>query len=129
MTFHPIEAITGAVVIPLLVLLIPINVAALDLVLTVMTVMGVTNHMGWEIFPRFMWRGALGGWLITATHHQRHHEQYGCIYGLYFRVWDRLCGIDRGIGDFARAQAKAAARDRRHAGVGDLGGRGPGHAA
>lgn len=110
MAFHPIEALTGAVVIPLLVFVIPIHTAALAVVLAVMTVMGVTNHMGWEMFPRFMWRGALGDWLITASHHQRHHEQYGCNYGLYFRFWDRLCGTDRGVGDFARAHAQAARR-------------------
>lgn len=109
MSFHPLEAVTGAVVIPALVFLIPIHVAALGVVLGIMTVMGVTNHMGWEIFPRAMWRGPLGAWLITASHHQRHHEQYGCNYGLYFRFWDRLCGTDRGVGDFARSHAKAAA--------------------
>ncbi len=110
MAFHPIEALTGAVVIPLLVFAIPIHVGALGLVLTVMTVMGVTNHMGWEMFPRAVWAGPLGGWLITASHHQRHHEQYGCNYGLYFRFWDRWCGTDRGLGDFARDHARAARR-------------------
>lgn len=100
MAFHPIEALTGAVVIPALVLLVPIHVAALGVVLTIMTVMGVTNHMGWEIFPRFVWAGPLGGWLITASHHQRHHERYRCNYGLYFRFWDRLCGTDGGVGTF-----------------------------
>jgi len=100
MSFHPIEAVTGAVVIPALVFLIPIHVAALGLVLAIMTVMGVTNHMGWELFPRWIWAGPLGGWLITASHHQRHHAQYGCNYGLYFRFWDRLCGTDRGLGSF-----------------------------
>ena len=74
-------------------------------VLTIMTVMGVTNHMGWEMFPAFArGRGALGGWLITASHHQRHHERYGCNYGLYFRFWDRLCGTDAGLGDFAHGR-------------------------
>lgn len=101
MAFHPIEAISGAVVIPLLVLLIPIHLGALGLVLTIMTVMGVTNHMGWEIFPRFIWGGPLGAWLITASHHQRHHSDYRCNYGLYFRFWDHVCGTDRGIGGFA----------------------------
>ncbi len=101
MAFHPIEAITGAVVIPLLVLLIPIHLGALGLVLTIMTVMGVTNHMGWEVFPRFIWGGPLGAWLITASHHQRHHSDYRCNYGLYFRFWDHVCGTDRGIGGFA----------------------------
>ena len=99
MSFHPIEALTGAIVIPALVFLIPIHVAMLGLVLAIMTVMGVTNHMGWEIFPRALVNSRLGEWLITASHHQRHHESYQCNYGLYFRFWDRLCGTDRGLSD------------------------------
>jgi sterol desaturase/sphingolipid hydroxylase (fatty acid hydroxylase superfamily) len=97
MSFHPVEALTGAVMIPTLVMLIPIHVAALGVVLAVMTVMGITNHMGWEIFPRRFVASRAGAWLITASHHHRHHEQYRCNYGLYFRVWDRLCGTDRGV--------------------------------
>ena len=99
MSFHPLEAITGAVVIPALVFLMPIHVAMLGLVLLVMTIMGITNHMGWEMFPRQLVHSRLGGWLITASHHQRHHEDYLCNYGLYFRVWDRLCGTDRGLSE------------------------------
>lgn len=98
MSFHPWEALTGAVVIPALVFLIPIHVGALGLVLAIMTVMGVANHMGWEMFPRWLVHGAAGRWLITASHHQRHHQHYGCNYGLYFRFWDHLCGTDRGLG-------------------------------
>jgi Delta7-sterol 5-desaturase len=97
MSFHPWEALTGAVVIPALVFLIPIHVAALGLVLTIMTVMGITNHMGWEIFPRRLVEGRAGHWLITASHHQKHHSDYRCNYGLYFRFWDRLCDTDRDI--------------------------------
>ena len=97
MSFHPWEAVTGAIVIPLLVFVVPIHVAMLGLVLLVMTVMGVTNHMGWEMFPRKLVHSALGRWLITASHHQRHHEEYRCNYGLYFRFWDRLCGTDKGL--------------------------------
>jgi sterol desaturase/sphingolipid hydroxylase (fatty acid hydroxylase superfamily) len=82
MSFHPWEAVTGAVVIP---------------ALAIMTLMGITNHMGWELFPARLVHSRLGGWLITASHHQRHHENYQCNYGLYFRVWDRLCGTDRGL--------------------------------
>jgi sterol desaturase/sphingolipid hydroxylase (fatty acid hydroxylase superfamily) len=108
MSFHPYEALTGAVVIPTLVFIIPIHVAALGLVLTVMTVMGVANHMGWEMFPRWMVEGRIGRWLITATHHQRHHRDYRCNYGLYFRLWDRLCGTDAGLGSFGTD----AGRDR-----------------
>ena len=99
MSFHPIEALTGAVVIPLLVFLVPIHIAMLGVVLTVMTVMGVTNHMGWEMFPRWLVRSPIGGWIITASHHQLHHERYQCNYGLYFRFWDRLCKTDRGLSE------------------------------
>jgi Delta7-sterol 5-desaturase len=100
MAFHPWEALTGAVVIPVLVFTIPMHISALGLVLTIMTVMGVTNHMGWEMFPRGLVNGPLGNLLITATHHQRHHQEYRGNYGLYFRFWDRLCGTDRGLGTF-----------------------------
>ena len=113
MAFHPIEAATGAVIVPLLVFLIPIHVAALSVILLIMTVMGVTNHMGWEMFPAAVWKGPLGGWLITASHHQRHHEHYGGNFGLYFRWWDRACGTDRGLGDFTRARSDASRRAER----------------
>lgn len=108
MSFHPWEALTGAVVIPALVFIIPIHVAALGVVLTVMTVMGVTNHMGWEMFPRGLVRGPAGEWLITASHHQKHHEQYRCNYGLYFRHWDRLCGTDRGLSELPAPGVQSA---------------------
>lgn len=100
MSFHPAEAVTGAVIIPLLLFLVPIHYGALLVVLTIMTIMGTTNHMGWELFPRRLVHGRLGQWLITASHHQRHHLHYRCNYGLYFRFWDRLCGTDAGLGTF-----------------------------
>jgi sterol desaturase/sphingolipid hydroxylase (fatty acid hydroxylase superfamily) len=97
MSFHPIEALTGAIVIPALAFVIPIHVGGLGVVLAVMTMMGITNHMGWELFPRRLVHSRFGNWLITASHHHRHHEQYSCNYGLYFRFWDHLCGTDRGL--------------------------------
>lgn len=100
MSFHWSEALTGAFVIPLLVFIIPIHVAVLGLVLTVMTIMGVTNHMGWELFPRRLVHGVAGRWLITATHHHAHHQLYRGNYGLYFRFWDRICGTDVGLRSF-----------------------------
>lgn len=102
MSFHPLEALTGAVVIPALVFVIPIHAAMLGLVLMIMTVMGVTNHMGWEVFPRWLVHSRLGNWLITASHHQLHHERYSCNYGLYFRFWDRLCNTDDGLAEAYR---------------------------
>ena len=114
MSFHPWEAVSGALVVPLLVFLIPIHVAMLGLVLGIMTLMGVTNHMGWEMFPRGIVHGGLGQWLITASHHELHHQKYRCNYGLFFRHWDRLCGTDEGLGQFAGPRG---ARRRDDAGI------------
>ena len=101
-----------AVVIPALVLAIPFHVGVLGLVLLVMTVMGVSNHMGWEMFPRWLVQGRFGQWLITATHHEKHHEVYRGNYGLYFRFWDRLCGTDIGLSNLAGGVGPAGRRKR-----------------
>jgi Delta7-sterol 5-desaturase len=118
MSFHPWEALTGAVVIPVLVFVIPVHVAALGVVLLIMTVMGITNHMGWEMFPRFVVNGFLGNWLITATHHQKHHEAYRGNYGLYFRFWDRACGTDLGLATW-RFERDRTGDNRSYSAVGD----------
>ncbi len=97
MSFHPLESLSGAIVIPLLVFAVPIHLAMLGVVLSVATVMGVINHMGWEVFPRRLVHSPLGRWVISASHHEKHHEDYGCNFGLYFRFWDRVCGTDRGF--------------------------------
>jgi sterol desaturase/sphingolipid hydroxylase (fatty acid hydroxylase superfamily) len=110
MSFSVAESLSGALVIPLLVLLIPIHVSMLGVVLAIMTLMGITNHMGWEMFPKALVNGPLGRWLITASHHQKHHEAYRGNYGLYFRFWDRLCGTDLGLGSFAASGEQRTGR-------------------
>lgn len=97
MSFSPWEALSGAILLPALAWMIPIHWAALLVVLSVATVMGVTNHMGWEMFPKRHIAGTIGRLFITASHHEVHHKRYGCNYGLYFRYWDRLCGTDGGL--------------------------------
>ena len=119
MSFHPWDALTGAVVIPALVFIIPIHIGALAAVLAIMTIMGISNHMGWEMFPRFLVHGRLGRGLITATHHQKHHEVYRGNYGLYFRFWDKICGTDVGLGRFGHDGDWAGhGRDSSHSGAG-----------
>jgi len=106
MSFHPWEAVSGAIVIPFLVFVMPLHFGVVLAVLAVMTIMGVTNHMGWELFPSRLVHGKIGTWLITASHHQKHHDRYNCNYGLYFRFWDRICGTDHGLGSFGLAASR-----------------------
>jgi lathosterol oxidase len=96
MSFHPWEALSGALLIPALVFVVPVHIAALMAVLAIMTFNGVANHIGWEIYPRSWVAGYWGRVMITASHHHLHHRHYRCNYGLYFRFWDRVCGTDRG---------------------------------
>ncbi|MEM7711518.1 MAG: sterol desaturase family protein [Pseudomonadota bacterium] len=117
MSFHWTESLSGAILFPVMVFFVPVHVGALGAVLGVATFFGVTNHLGWEIFPARIVNGAFGRWVITASHHHGHHANYRSNYGLYFRFWDRLCGTDRGLeGDFGReemeSRARAAARRR-----------------
>ena len=101
MSFHPWESLSGAWLFPALVFVVPIHWAALLVVLLVATFFGVTNHMGWEIFPKSFVSGP-GRVLITASHHELHHRRYNGNYGLYFRVWDRLCGTDQGVAEWPK---------------------------
>jgi lathosterol oxidase len=85
--FHPFEATLQAMIIPALTLLIPIHWSVLVLILTIMSLFGLTNHLGKEIYPAWAENKLT---LITANHHQAHHENLKRNFGLYFTWWDHL---------------------------------------
>jgi Delta7-sterol 5-desaturase len=88
-SFHPLEAILQAVILPALVWVVPTHFAVLLAFLMIMTVLGVINHLGYEIYPRGAEETALGRELINASHHYLHHNRARCNFGLYFTFWDR----------------------------------------
>lgn len=92
--FDPAEAALTAWLLPVLAFLIPLNVWMLAVLLTVMTAAAVMNHCGRELWPDAWIRSGLGGQIITATHHSRHHSHMKTNFGLFFRTWDRWCGTD-----------------------------------
>lgn len=94
-SFHPWESLVGAIFLPLVALIVPIHVAAVLFILTLMTIAAVLNHSGWEILPRWWLRGWPGRHLISAAHHDLHHRNPNINLGLYFRFWDKLMGTDR----------------------------------
>ncbi|GGY41402.1 sterol desaturase family protein [Parvularcula lutaonensis] len=97
--FHPWEAIIAAWFVPALAFVVPIHFGVLLAYLTLATIWAVTNHAGWEIFPRSFLDGPVGRWLITARHHNLHHTKFQRNYGLYFRFWDKAMGTDDMSGD------------------------------
>jgi lathosterol oxidase len=94
-SFHPYEAIIEAAILPLLALLVPAHAFVFLAFLMFMTVLGVTNHLGFEIYPKGTAANWFGRWWIGAVHHQQHHERVSCNYGLYFTFWDQLLGTHR----------------------------------
>jgi sterol desaturase/sphingolipid hydroxylase (fatty acid hydroxylase superfamily) len=74
---------------------LPIHVAGLLFVLTSMTIFGVINHLGYEIYPRFLVDRGVGRWFISVTHHNWHHRRFNCNFALYFRLWDIWMKTDR----------------------------------
>lgn len=92
--FDLTEAALTAWFLPALVFFIPIHVGVALGLLTLMTVVATLNHCGREVWPDRFVRGPVGGWLITATHHSRHHTHLQRNFGLYFRFWDRVMGTD-----------------------------------
>ncbi|MFN3402955.1 MAG: sterol desaturase family protein [Cytophagaceae bacterium] len=89
-SFHPIESLLQAVIIPFLTLIIPIHFSILLLYLTIMTVSAVINHLSVEIYPKNFQKNIAGKWLIGATHHSLHHGKFNCNFGLHFTFWDKI---------------------------------------
>lgn len=87
-SFHPVESILQAIVIPVLLFFLPINVFVLLLLLIVMTVSAIINHAAVEIYPGTA-RRHFARWVIGSAHHDLHHKQFRYNFGLYFTFWDR----------------------------------------
>ncbi|MDH4092598.1 MAG: sterol desaturase family protein [Cyclobacteriaceae bacterium] len=91
-SFHPVEAIISAGIIPLIVLSIPCHPYALFCFLTFMTFINVMGHLGYEAIPKWVTKGKIGKWQNTSTNHNIHHQHSKCNFGLYFTFWDKLMG-------------------------------------
>ncbi|MBJ7535346.1 sterol desaturase family protein [Rhodomicrobium vannielii ATCC 17100] len=110
--FDPAEAALTAWLMPAMVFVVPIHVGVLIGLLMFMSFVAVWNHSGWEVLPRFLVRGPVGGQLISATHHSYHHIRFDRNYGLYFRFWDKVMGTDT-MPDEARDGSRLSMRPER----------------
>lgn len=88
-SFHPLEGLLQAIVLPVTLLIIPMHPYVILTQLTLMTLSSVINHLDIEIYPKQFHKHAFGKWLIGATHHALHHRQFRYNFGLYFTFWDK----------------------------------------
>nr|MBX2843685.1 sterol desaturase family protein [Flammeovirgaceae bacterium] len=93
-SFHFYESIFEAMVAPIILLLIPMNITALIIFGFVSFIFNVYGHLGYEIAPNWFRHSFLFQLMVTSTHHNIHHSKFKGNYGLYFRVWDRIMGTE-----------------------------------
>lgn len=93
-SFHPWESFIEALILPVIILFIPINIYVLGFYLLLMTISSVINHLDIEIFPKKFRSNWPGNQLINATHHHYHHKEFFTNYGLYFTFWDKWMGTE-----------------------------------
>lgn len=93
--FHPVESLLEAGIIPVLLFSIPLHPVAFWAFITLMLLFNVYGHLGYELFSRKTYDHPVGRWLNSSVHHNMHHEKFHGNYGLYFTIWDRLCGTLR----------------------------------
>ena len=89
-SFHPLEALLQAIILPVIIIFLPMHLYVLLLQLTLMTFSSVINHLEIETYPPNFHKHLIGKWIIGATHHSLHHKQFRYNYGLYFTFWDKL---------------------------------------
>ncbi|MFK8137699.1 MAG: sterol desaturase family protein [Bdellovibrionales bacterium] len=93
-SFHPIESVIEAIILPLMLFFIPIHPTVFIFHLTFMTLTAVSNHLGFELIPKWGKYFGLPKYFIAATHHSQHHRYVNYNYGLYFTFWDRWMGTN-----------------------------------
>lgn len=93
-SFHPWESILEALILPIILLIIPVNIYVLFFYLIFMTFSSVINHLDIEIYPPVFRKSTFGKLWIGATHHHFHHKEFHTNYGLYFTFWDKIMGTE-----------------------------------
>lgn len=91
-SFHPIEAIFEAAILPIMAFTFPIHISAFGFFFLFQIIYNVYGHLGYEIYPKGFNQHWLGKWINTSTHHNLHHKHFHNSYGLYFTFWDRIMG-------------------------------------
>lgn len=98
-SFHPLEGLLQAIVLPLTLMVLPMHPYVILIQLTIMTFSSVINHLNIEIYPANFHKHAVGKWIIGATHHSLHHKQFKYNFGLYFTFWDKIKSTESPVYD------------------------------
>jgi Delta7-sterol 5-desaturase len=90
LSFHPLEAIIQAAVLPLIIVIIPSHAFAIFIFLVYMVYKNVRGHAGYEFTSGDYRQNKWNRLHSYSVHHNLHHSHGRGNYGLYFTIWDRL---------------------------------------
>ena len=112
-SFHFVEAVLEAMIVPILLFVIPMHPLAIFFATFTSFLFSVYGHLGFEITPRWFRNSFLFEIMNTAVHHSLHHEKFKGNYGLYFRVWDRIMKTENPnyVAEFDKVQEKRFGKD------------------
>ncbi len=91
-SFHFMESILEAAIIPIIAFTLPVHKSALIIFLLLQFIYNVYGHLGFELYPKNFNKHFIGRWINTSVAHNMHHKYFTGNYGLYFLFWDRLMG-------------------------------------
>lgn len=107
-SFHFLEGLLEAMIAPIILILLPVNVIALIFFTFLSFSINVYGHLGYEIAPKWIRNSLLFEIISTSTYHNLHHSRFEGNYGLYFRLWDRIMGTENP--DYVKAYDAIQAR-------------------
>ncbi|MEO8794718.1 MAG: sterol desaturase family protein [Daejeonella sp.] len=90
LSFHPVEAVIQAAVLPIMFMIIPAHPLAMFSFLIYMVYKNVHGHAGYEFTTQVHREKVLNRPLNYSIYHNWHHLKSRDNYGLYFTLWDRL---------------------------------------
>jgi sterol desaturase/sphingolipid hydroxylase (fatty acid hydroxylase superfamily) len=111
-SFHPLEGLLQAIVLPGILLFLPLHPVVILINLLIMTFSSVINHLNIEVYPEHFHNHKLGRWLIGASHHALHHKQFKFNFGLYFTFWDKMGNTESPM--FHRFFEKATSPEKKN---------------
>ena len=83
-----------------------VSAEAILLFLAFANLYNIYGHSGHEFVPQRIRKSTVGSWFSWVGYHDLHHEKNNGNFGLYFTMWDRLCGTVSPDWDFATATKK-----------------------
>jgi len=94
LSFHPVEAFIQGLFWYITAFLIPMPAFWLFGFYTFMSYINMWGHNAYEFWHKDLFTHPFLWILNTPTHHNLHHKYHKFNYGIYYNIWDKICGTN-----------------------------------